>query len=152
MGDLGQLLGWQLDGDGRLIAFAAQVHGQLNDVEELPEQVMWRLSQVEREVGQLVEQAGVGRAGALVLVLGGLERGECVPAGGLLFFKLVVGLAEAPGERIVGVAGPGLPENGPLLAVRVGDQPFQPLPLGLALAGGAVVHGAEVSNQDVRTA
>ncbi|MGC7096781.1 hypothetical protein ACPZ19_19070 [Amycolatopsis lurida] len=99
------------------------------------------------EVGQLVEQAGVGRAWLLVLLLGDLQRGQRVPAGGLLVLEFVVGLAEALGERVVGVAGPGLSEDGSLLAVRVGDQPLQTFPLGFAFADGAVVESAEVGEE-----
>ncbi|MDI5979031.1 hypothetical protein [Amycolatopsis magusensis] len=101
----------------------------MNYLEELPEQRLWCVSEVEREVGQLVEQSGVGGTGTFgFLLIRSLQSCQAGQGAGLLLLQFVVGLAEPPGERVVGVSGAGLPEDGLLLPVDVGDETLQPLP------------------------
>jgi hypothetical protein len=83
MCDLGKFVGWQLDSDPDLVAVIDQVNGEPHDLEQSPELLFGRFSEVDRDVGQRVKQGNV--------VSSGLPGSLSSESRFLLFLQLVVG-------------------------------------------------------------
>ncbi|WP_280381680.1 hypothetical protein [Nocardia wallacei] len=112
MGDVGDVVGGQCDGDGHLVIVVVQPDGELGDLEQLAQQRFRRLGQIECQVRQGVQQCDVGGAGPLGFGgVGGVELSDDRQCGGLLGVEIVVGAAQSFGERVVGVAVLGLPQD-----------------------------------------
>ncbi|MCX4097659.1 hypothetical protein LBW94_035465 [Nocardia sp. alder85J] len=108
------------------------------------------MGEIERQVGQGVEERDVGAAGSVGFgVVGGVELGDDGQRGGLLGIEVVVGAAQALGEGVVGVAVLGLPQYRVLPPGDVRDQSLQPLSFGLAVSHGAVVETVEVGCEEI---
>ncbi|MEY7972571.1 hypothetical protein AB8O38_11285 [Saccharomonospora xinjiangensis] len=133
-----------------MVAVVVQADAELGDLEQPAEQRLGCVGEVERQVRQRVQQGHVRRAGAAGLgLVGGVELGDGGQGGGLLRFQVVVGAPQGLGERVVRVAVLGLPQDRVLPPRHVRDDPLEPFPLGLPLAGGPVVESDEVGGQDL---
>lgn len=89
-----------------------QPNRELNDLEQLPEQLLRGAHEVECQVGQAVEQVSI--LWSRTSGLGGVGRVRLRQVGesGLpLGFQSVVALAQALGERVVGTGGLGLAKD-----------------------------------------
>ncbi|MCE7001668.1 hypothetical protein LWC34_02250 [Kibdelosporangium philippinense] len=77
-----------------MVSVVVQVDGELGDLEQLPEQQLGRLSEIERHVGQRIQQLHVRSVRAAWLgLVGGVELGNGHERGGLLGVQVVVGAA-----------------------------------------------------------
>lgn len=69
--------------------------------------------------------------------------------GGLAFgFKIVVGVAQGAGERVVGVAVLRLPHDRVLSAGEIGEHPAQPVAFGVAFPRFPIIHSGQIGGED----
>ncbi|WP_228541651.1 hypothetical protein [Nocardia sp. XZ_19_369] len=114
-GDVRQLVGGQFDGDRDMRAVVAQLNCELCDFEEPLEQLLWCRGEIERQVGQHIEQGDICGAGAAwVQIVGDVEPCDSGHGDRLLGLQIVVGVAERLGERIVRFAMLCLAQHGVL--------------------------------------
>ncbi|MFC0432578.1 hypothetical protein [Kutzneria buriramensis] len=109
-----------------MVAVVVQPDGELGDLEQLAQRLLRHSGQVERQVGQRVQQGDVRCAGAEAgfCLVGGVELGDGGQRGGLLGVQVVEGATRGLGERVVRVAVLGLPQDRVLPPRHVGDGPL----------------------------
>ncbi|WP_026343189.1 hypothetical protein [Nocardia sp. BMG111209] len=108
------------------------------------------MGEIERQVGQGVEECDVGAAGPVGFgAVGGVELGDDGQRGGLLGIEVVVGAAQPLGEGVVGVAVLGLPQHCILPPGHICHHSLEPFPLGLTIPHGPVVETVEVGREEI---
>jgi len=93
VGDLGELVGGQLDGDGDVVAVIVQADGELGDLEQPAQQRLRRVSEVECQVGNASSRAISVSLGRLGLVWSAVSSCVMVASALVLGFQVVVGAA-----------------------------------------------------------
>nr|WP_247616363.1 hypothetical protein [Streptomyces sp. MK37H] len=127
-----------------------QPHTELGGGEEPPEQFLWRLSEVEGQVRQGVQELrGVRRHPAGLRSVGGVQIGEL--SEGVLppSVKVVVRLPKTCRERITGLTLLGLTKDVLLALGEISESALPLLSLSLSLPRLAVVHRREIGREQL---
>nr|WP_263399717.1 hypothetical protein [Saccharopolyspora pogona] len=106
------------------------------------------MGEVERQIGQRVEQSDVVARGFARFGAGSVvELSHACQRGRLLGFQLVVGAAQCFGERVVGITVLCLPQDRVLAAGDVGERALEAFAFCVAFASGPVIDAVEIGRQ-----
>jgi len=149
MGNLVEVCHRNLDHHVYLLPFVIEVDGELSAFVEASLQRFRRLSELEVQLRQGVEEGEAVLAWPVgfgfVRHLKILDLPEGSPT---LCVELVVAPAQPPGERVVGVAVLRLAKQVALPAIKLVDLLLESASLGYSFPGGPVVVGREFGGQE----